>query len=79
MKTLISPKEIKIGQFYKSLGSDGYYYLGVLNGKRKRLVCINIDYRETLDSGENPLFPDYLIKDWEMVECNQSEVIEYAK
>ena len=70
--------DIQVGQFYRAEGADGYYYVGVQYGKNKRLVCVNCEPHEATD--ENPFFPkdNLLLKDWEMVKCNETEVKKEA-
>lgn len=69
-------KDIVVGQFYKALGSDGYYYIGIKIGDDKRLVVINCEKYNCEEDG-NVLFPNmsFYYKDWNFQPCSQEEVM----
>lgn len=74
-----SSQDIKVGQFYKSLAAEGYYYLGIKCGKGKRLVVINLTESE-VNCKCNALFPDERVMyiEWKFRPCSQKQVIKFA-
>lgn len=79
IKKLKTTSDIVVGQFYKALGADGYYYVGIKCGLIKRLSVVNLSPQEIPLSGfPDPLFPNdtRMLKDWEFVPCSQEEVMK---
>lgn len=67
-------RDIKVGQFYRANGAEGYYYVGIKIGRDKRLVCLNLDDTD-VGHALNPLFPNDtdMYQQWEFVPCSQHE------
>ena len=76
MDIIRTSENIVVGQFYKALGADGYYYVGIQFGKKKRLVVVNMCPSEVWDTND-PLFDDdpYMYRQWIFIPCTQEEVM----
>jgi hypothetical protein len=76
-----SSKDIIVGQFYRAVGANGYYYVGIQYGNTKRLIVVNMDQYETEDEDGDPLFPDdpYMYTNWNFEPVSQQTVMENYK